>query len=182
MSVIDQAPIARQVTTAKGSTWPRWNTCHNHCSWLRTLAMSVQALAGASFAGSTRLVLGNEAHANTFAKKKFCNDTPGCKLENDKCVTIPPQAYNTCWLQGLPPASNSKAGCMMLSKHTNLGCSWINGWGCKQGLDQGQVVGNRICRSDFKPCLKDWRSNGTKWAVCANETDCVNKYHGKVIH
>mmetsp|Transcript_37965 Transcript_37965/g.61743 ORF Transcript_37965/g.61743 Transcript_37965/m.61743 type:complete len:507 (+) Transcript_37965:304-1824(+) len=112
---------------------------------------------------------------------EFCEATPGCMLENHKCVTIPPETYQTCWLKGLPEGSNSRPGCQMLSKHTKLGCSWINGWGCKQGLDAGEVVGNKICRSDFKPCLKDWSSNGTKWAVCAKERDCVKTYRGKVL-
>mmetsp|Transcript_37661 Transcript_37661/g.61312 ORF Transcript_37661/g.61312 Transcript_37661/m.61312 type:complete len:112 (+) Transcript_37661:207-542(+) len=108
MSVIDQAPIARQVTTAKGSTWPRWNTCHNHCSWLRTLAMSVQALAGASFAGSTRLVLGNEAHANTFAKKNSATTLPDASSRMTNALPYHPKHITLAGSRDYPLRQTAK--------------------------------------------------------------------------
>mmetsp|Transcript_6994 Transcript_6994/g.12455 ORF Transcript_6994/g.12455 Transcript_6994/m.12455 type:complete len:482 (+) Transcript_6994:442-1887(+) len=111
----------------------------------------------------------------------FCEYTPGCKMDSDKCVSIQPESIENCWLQGLPRASNNKAACSLLSSKTATGCSWRNGWGCRPGLGKGAIVGTQSCAKDYKPCLKDWGSNGTEWSVCANSTECVNVYHGKVI-
>uniref|UniRef100_A0A7S2SBB2 C-type lectin domain-containing protein n=1 Tax=Mucochytrium quahogii TaxID=96639 RepID=A0A7S2SBB2_9STRA len=111
----------------------------------------------------------------------FCEYTPGCKMDDGKCVSIQPESIENCWLQGLPAGSNNMAGCSLLSSKTTTGCSWRAGWGCRPGLDEGAVVGTQSCAKDYKPCLKDWGSNGTEWSVCANSTECVNVYHGKVI-
>jgi len=102
-------------------------------------------------------------------------------MDDGKCVSIQPESIENCWLQGLPAGSNNMAGCSLLSSKTTTGCSWRAGWGCRPGLDEGAVVGTQSCAKDYKPCLKDWGSNGTEWSVCANATECVNVYHGKVV-